>query len=86
MAKVNMTQLQDEPRTGKFRMGYSVNGVEIYATYPLAPREEVCRTCDGSGQQDFDDGVDGFSKPYSRRCEACNGNGSIINEPDEGEE
>jgi DnaJ-class molecular chaperone len=44
-----------------------------------------CPECKGEGVLDFDDGVDGFSRPYSAPCACCNGEGQVYEQVAEDE-
>lgn len=39
-----------------------------------------CPECEGNGTIDCDNGVDGFSKPFTICCGECNGTGQVYKE------
>jgi len=44
-----------------------------------------CPECRGEGSIDYDDGVDGFSKPSSAECDCCRGVGRVYEQTCEDE-
>lgn len=47
--------------------------------------ERICDGCGGTGEMDVDDGVDGFERRYSVKCDCCDGDRVIREETCESE-
>jgi DnaJ-class molecular chaperone len=57
-----------------------------YISVVMRPDELLCPECEGNGRIHCDNGVDGFSKPYSAVCDHCDGKGVLTIEPLEDEQ
>ena len=44
-----------------------------------------CPECKGEGKMEYDNGVDGFSKPFTAHCDSCGGMGEVFEQVDESE-
>jgi DnaJ-class molecular chaperone len=44
-----------------------------------------CPECHGEGRVDCDNGVDGFSNPFTAECDCCNGEGQVYEQVAEDE-
>ena len=63
--------------------GYGVDGSLNYISVTIDHDKIICPECEGTGRMEFDCGVDGFSKPYTDTCEACDGDGELSIEVEE---
>lgn len=44
-----------------------------------------CPECHGDGKVEYDNGVDGFSKPFTCHCDTCRGMGEVYEQTSEDE-
>ncbi|MEN9393698.1 MAG: hypothetical protein RLZZ104_2041 [Pseudomonadota bacterium] len=63
--------------TSKILAGYGVDGRAFYAPVTMAPGEIICPDCEGNGTRTYDNGTDGFSRPFKATCDNCDGAGVL---------
>lgn len=78
--------MNSEKRNDRMLLGYDVDGTAFYMTVRLAPNEEVCRQCEGTGVLHYDAGYDGFERRMKCECPHCDGEGKVYSETEDGDE
>ena len=63
--------------SSKILAGYGVDGRAVYAPVTIADGEIICPECEGNGTRTYDNGTDGFSRPFKATCDHCDGVGTL---------